>query len=57
MAELLPFQNPGNLLHGGVLSRFRHVIDQHNTDVDVAGFKVQRDGRLGRDAGNRDRRR
>jgi hypothetical protein len=57
MAELLPFQKPGSLLHGGVLSRFRHVIDQHKMDVVVAGLKLQRDRRQMRDAGDRDRRR
>jgi hypothetical protein len=57
MAELLPFQKPGSLLHGGVLSRFRHVIDQHITAVDVAGLKLQRDRWQRRDAGDRDRRR
>jgi hypothetical protein len=57
MAELLPFQKPGSLLHGGVLSRFRHAIDQYKTDVDVAGLKLQRDRQRRRDAGDRDRRR
>src|SRR5215475_6989832 len=50
MAELPPFQELGNLLHGGVLGRFRHVIDQHEPNGDVASLKLQRDRWLGRDA-------
>jgi hypothetical protein len=50
MAELPPFQELGNLSHGGILGRFQHVIDQNKTDGDVASLELQRDGWLGRDA-------
>ena len=55
MTQLPPFQELGNLLHGGVLGRFRHVIDQRESDGDVNGLELQRDGWLGRDTRDRDR--
>ena len=56
MTQLPPFQELGNLLHGGVLGRFRHVIDQRESDGDVNGLELQRDGWLGCDTRDRDRR-
>src|SRR5919109_3242648 len=50
MAELTPFEALGDLLHGGLLGRFRHVIDQDETDGDVAGLELEWDGWLGSDA-------
>ena len=51
MAQLPPFEEPGNVLYGGFLGRFRHVIDQDEADGDVAGLELQRHGGLGSDAG------
>ena len=51
MAQLPPFEEPGNLLHGGLLGHFRHVIDQDEADGDVTGLELQRHGRLGGDTG------
>ena len=50
MVELTPCEELGNLSHGGVLGRLRHIVNQDETDGDVAGLELQRDGRLGSDA-------
>src|SRR6266511_44320 len=55
MAELPPFEELGNLLHGGLLGRLRHVIDQDETDGDVRGLELQWDGWLGSHARGIDR--
>ena len=55
MVELSPLEKLGNLLYGGILSQFRHVIDQHESDSDVAGLELQWDGWLRSNAGGVDR--